>query len=125
MRPSIDAEGAVTLASLLGRAIHDDLLGKLMGRLEDLTARLASDVEDNDDLRRQAHNLVASAGMLGFRTVSDCCAKLDICLSSGEPASTLLEEVRDSCLAALSEISTRLSNADNSPVTTQRASSER
>ena len=125
IRPSIDAEGAVNLASLLGHAIHLDLLRKLEGRLKDLTARLSSDVEDNVDLRQQAHNLTASAGMLGFRTVSDCCAKLEICLSSGEPASTLLQEVRESCLAALSEISTQLSMANNSAAETQTASSER
>jgi PAS domain S-box-containing protein len=124
-RPSIDAEAAVTLASLLGPAIHDDLLGQLRGRLEDFTARLSSGVEDKDDLRRQAHSLTSAAGMLGFRTVSDCCAKLEIRLSSGEPVSTLLEEVRESCLAALSEISARFSQADNSPAATRTASSER
>jgi PAS domain S-box-containing protein len=125
MRPSIDAEAAVALASLLGPAIHGDLLGQLKGRLENFTARLSSDIEDKDDLRRQAHSLTSAAGMLGFRTVSDYCAKLEICLASGEPASTLLLEVRESCLAALYEVSTRLSKADNGPAPTRTASSER
>jgi PAS domain S-box-containing protein len=125
VRPSIDAEAAIALASLLGPAIHNDLLGQLKGRLENFTARLSTDLKDEDDLRRQAHSLTSAAGMLGFRVVSECCAKLEICLSNGEPASALLDEVRESCLAALSEVSARLSKADNSPAATRTASFER
>jgi PAS domain S-box-containing protein len=119
--PSADeAKAAVTLASLLGHEMLGSLHNRLREQLEHFAACLSSDTPDRQDLRRQAHTLAASAGMLGYRVVSDYCAKLDMHISNGEAVSILLDDVRYACLAALAELSTPLSRASG-PIAPSRA----
>jgi PAS domain S-box-containing protein len=118
-RPT-DSKALETLTSLLGHAKIEELLGKLSQQLQEFIQRLSTNSDGSIDLGREAHNLVSSAGMLGFASVSDQCARLEIRLSSDQDVSALLEEARATCVTALAKISASLKAA--SDVTTGIAS---
>ena len=99
------AGDAVDMAALLGRERFNDLLRQFEALLNDFLARLSEQPWDIGAIRRQAHALVASAGMFGFDAVSECCANVYVETSSGAVLPQCVEETRRACAATLADIS--------------------
>ena len=98
---SFDPAATGTLRMLLGVAKVDDLLGKLREQLRDFVRALDAPVLDHGTLGRHAHKMVASAGMLGFLSISAHCSRFEIALSSGIAKKDLIDYTRKLCVSAL------------------------
>ena len=107
----VDEDALALLASLLGPAKIESLLLKLQERLESF---VASDhmPSAQGNLTVQAHQLVSSAGMLGFKDVSRDCALFESALRDPESAGIPFDQVRRTCSAAIVEISRRSPTPD-------------
>jgi PAS domain S-box-containing protein len=106
--PVVDTETFEATLAVLGNDKMNDLLGKFGAELEN---RLSGDAESADErarLKRGAHMLVSSAGMLGFLTLSHVCARLEAALARDGNVDVLLAEARQSSRHVIGEIATRL-----------------
>src|SRR5262249_10515903 len=102
---SAAADETTDVAALLGGEKFDDFLRQFEAQLNEFLARLRDQPPDIPTIRRHAHALVASAGMLGFRAVCECCARIDT--SAGAMSAQSVAKAREVCTATLTEISTK------------------
>lgn len=102
----VDEDVHALLASLLGPAKIETLLLKLQERLESFVASGHTPCPQGN-LAVQAHQLVSSAGMLGFKDVSRECALFESALRDPEAGGIAFDQVRQTCSAAIVEISRR------------------
>jgi len=93
----------IDMAALLGREKFEDFLRQLEAQLSDFLARLCDQPPDVAAIRRHAHALVASAGMLGFRPLCECCTRIET--SPDAMSARNVARAREICAAALAEIS--------------------
>ena len=107
----IDEDALALLGSLLGPAKVESLLKKLQERLESFVASDNTPTAQGD-LAVQAHQLVSSAGMLGFKNVSRECALFESALRDPDSAGIPFDQVRWVCDAAIVEISRRSASQD-------------
>lgn len=83
-RAILDRAAFDAMAELVGRDRMDELLAKLAEELAHWLATSAS-VGARDELARQAHQLVSSAGVLGFTELARLCMAVErACVSSGD-----------------------------------------
>jgi len=109
--PIVEEAKLDNLCNLIGAAKVESLLGKLAEQLEGRFAEDERGAENLAILRREAHKLASSAGMLGFVQLSRSCANLEAELQAQEDFAPPLAEVRQACAEALAEISRRLNPA--------------
>ena len=110
--PVVDEQAIATLTGLLGTTKVNSLVLKLQQQLQSF---VASDTElaTASDLAGQAHRLVSSAGMLGFRAASEHCARLEVALREQKPTGAGFEQARLACIATIDEISKRFDTTVN------------
>lgn len=106
----VDEDALAVLTGLLGAEKVATLLLKLQERLKAFVA--SSETESSGSLSVQAHQLVSSAGMLGFRSVSQDCSRLELALRDPVEAGMSVAQVLQTCEAADNEISRRLGRID-------------
>ncbi len=104
---TIDADSVAQLAACMGEDALKQLLDALALRIESLVRRIedpASSPSPNDtaDL---AHELVGSAGTLGFTRLAAAARRFENSVESGGPADTA--DMRHEAIAALSELRRR------------------
>ena len=99
--PAIDQ-----LRTMISPEQLDALLGMLARRLEQFQGRNAR--TDQGTLQEEAHRLASSAGLLGFRELSDTCAQLDAAITEGREIEKLFEAARRQSRGALVELKARV-----------------
>ena len=104
--PAINSDAIKALTDLIGPEKIDQLCGKLGKQLQDFVDRTSGPF-DASGIARQAHNLVSSAGMLGFEHVSRACAELEGEAKAGNITPEVLERASAACIVALRVISAR------------------
>jgi CheY-like chemotaxis protein len=105
----LDAAMFADVTATLGPAKTSDLLRKLAAQLENRFPTDPRSAEEHAQLAREAHKLISTSGMFGFLTLSRSCARLEAAaLDQSTDVTTLLQEVRGACRAALVEIVARV-----------------
>jgi HPt (histidine-containing phosphotransfer) domain-containing protein len=102
------------LTTLFGRVKLDTLFDELKVELE----HFVSSYTASPGLAKQAQRLASSASMLGFGNVTKYCSRFEEALSGYGQTPVTFDEVREVCLAALSEISARSSGGVGIPAST-------
>jgi len=107
--PVLDAGVLSEVISTLGESRTNELLAKLAGQLRNQFASSPVSHEERVALARDAHKLISTAGMFGFVSLSENCARLESAAKSEAVSiDPLLDEVRSACRGALDEIAARL-----------------
>jgi PAS domain S-box-containing protein len=100
-QPAIDQ-----LQALISQEQLDALLAMLARRLEHFQSGHAK--TDHRMLQEEAHRLASSAGLLGFRELSETCAELDTAITENRDIENLFEAARRQSIGALAELKTKL-----------------
>jgi signal transduction histidine kinase/DNA-binding response OmpR family regulator len=104
----LDAETFAEVVGHLGHEKANDLLGKLGARLKSQFPVNPESAAEREELAREAHKLISTAGMFGFAALSDTCARLEAAALGNQDVSVVLDNARAACRSALAEIATRL-----------------
>ena len=115
---SVNFDAIEVLTDLIGATKIDELCGKLGQQLQAFVEGLTRP-GDASDIGRQAHNLVSSAGMLGFEQVSRICAEVEGEAKAENITPALLERARSACVAALRQISFRTTQSPSATRTSE------
>ena len=102
--PAIDQ-----LQALISPEQLDALLKMLTRRLDHFQSRHTR--TDQRTLQEEAHRLASSAGLLGFRELSEACAQLDAAIVGEQDIENLFEVARRQSLGALAALNNRLARA--------------
>ena len=102
--PAIDQ-----LRGLISAEQLDALLKMLARRLDHFQSRHAT--TDQRALQEEAHRLASSAGLLGFRELSETCAQLDAAITGKQDIENLFDLARRQSLGALTALNSRLARA--------------
>jgi HPt (histidine-containing phosphotransfer) domain-containing protein len=101
---SLDQEAFQTLVQSLGREVMNGLLDRLASRLETPFFETGSTFEEVQQLARDAHMMVGSAGALGFTQLSSACQELEAACQTAQDLDDVLERVRTARQQALADI---------------------
>jgi len=104
----MDRDTMNQLVATMGENAVEHLLDELVLRVEALLRRVEdpSATVARDELADQVHELIGSAGTLGFRHMAEAASRYERALISGNAVDT---EIRRAALATLSELRRRRS----------------
>jgi HPt (histidine-containing phosphotransfer) domain-containing protein len=102
--PTLDQQTYGGLVAVMGRERVLRLLEQLMAKLEEWVSDAHATPEERQQLAREAHAMVSSAGMLGFAALSTSCADLERACEEGAAVAEVLSRVQAARAEALAEI---------------------
>lgn len=109
--PVLDYTVFSTIEAMMGREKFKQALAKFQAELRQRVEAICGADAGPDDIRADAHKIVGTAGMMGFRQLSHCASVLEdaVCRGSSE-LSPLVDEVRSAADRALAEIEAQCSS---------------
>jgi CheY-like chemotaxis protein len=114
-RPScsvVDEEVFSEAISVLGNTKGYELLGRLGTELKDRFPRNPDSIEEHEQLARDAHKLISTAGLFGLAALSQSCSRLEAAIHKNEDVGPPLEIARAACREAMAEIAARVASAN-------------
>jgi HPt (histidine-containing phosphotransfer) domain-containing protein len=112
--PVLDPEVFAGVTGLLGRDKLNDMLARLGARLKNPFPVNPESATQWATVVKEAHNLVSTAGLLGFVNLSESCARLEAATLEGQDdVAAVLDEVREACHAAFVEIAARMGTLED------------
>ena len=101
---TLDQQTYGGLVAVMGRERVLKLLDHLMTKLQEWVSDAHTSPEERQQLAREAHAMVSSAGMLGFVALSTSCADLERACEDGTGIAEVLGRVKAARAEALAEI---------------------